>query len=696
MRNLWLRPNINFNLILLSESLLSEYLTIITYTMQNLSSKLNQPQLEAVEYVSGALLVIAGAGSGKTRVITEKIAHLIAKCGYAARNITAITFTNKAAREMRERVAKVIHGIDTRGLTITTFHSLGLKILKEEAHHLGYKTNFSILDSYDSSKIVSDHLKTTDKSLVKSLQHQISLWKNSFATPEYLLSIAKDNLEVANIRIYEQYQDTLRAYQAVDFDDLILLPIYLFKQNLDVLYKWQQKIQYLLIDEYQDTNESQYTLIKLLCQRSQLFTAVGDDDQSIYGWRGAKVENIHNLHDDFKHLKVVKLEQNYRSSNTILAAANSVIQNNQTLFVKKLWSEFGQGEAIRIMSCKNDEAEAELIVRKIMLHHSLNGSKFSDYAVLYRSNHQARILEQTLRNYQVPYTISGGQSFFDKSEIKDIGAYLRLLVNDDDDIAFIRAVTTPKRGIGHVTLDKLTGYSKQRGISLFAALWEEGFASNCAHTQLEELINFGNFINELQAKMKTTAVGELLNELVAKIQYEEYLYEHETMSSAEKKWGNVLQFITWLDKKATNDNKHIPELVQMLTLISLLDGKNEDEVDAVNLSTLHAAKGLEYPYVYLTSCEEGIIPHQESINSDIIDEERRLMYVGITRAQKELTLSYCQQRKTGGEIKTMERSRFIDEMGELNIIDEAIAKHEKIADNDELHLRLQQLKSLLR
>lgn len=664
--------------------------------MQKSLNNLNHPQLEAVKYTSGPLLVIAGAGSGKTRVITEKIAHLITQCGYNARHITAITFTNKSAREMQERIAKVVHGVDTKGLTITTFHSLGLKILKEEAHHLGYKSNFSILDSHDSSKIISDHLKTTDKSLVRTLQSQISLWKNSFVTPEYLLSIAQDNMEIANAKIYEQYQDTLKAYQAVDFDDLILLPISLFKHNLEILYKWQQKIRYLLIDEYQDTNESQYDLIKLLCSREQKFTAVGDDDQSIYGWRGAKVENLHNLQNDFKQLKVIKLEQNYRSTNTILAAANSVIKNNPNLFEKKLWSEFGIGEAIRIISCKNEEAEADMVVRKIMLHHSLNRTKFSDYAILYRSNYQSRILEQTLRNYQLPYTISGGQSFFEKAEIKDVSAYLRLLVNEDDDIAFIRAITTPKRGVGHVTLNKLTNYAKLRGISLFTALFEEGFATTCAHTQLEDLLNFGDLINVLQLKIKSATVGELLNELVAQINYEEYLYEHETMKSAEKKWGNVLQLISWLDKKATADNKNLTELVQMLTLISLLEGKNESEIDAINLSTLHAAKGLEYPYVYLTSCEDGIIPHQESINTNLIDEERRLMYVGITRAQKELTLSYSEQRKIGGELKKVDRSRFIDEIGDLNIIDEALRKHEKIADNNELQSRLQQLKSLLK
>ena len=664
--------------------------------MQNLSLKLNPPQMEAVKYIDGPLLVIAGAGSGKTRVITEKITHLITKCGYLAKHITAITFTNKAAKEMSERATKALYGFDVRGLNITTFHAQGLKILKEEAHHLGYKPNFSILDSYDSAKIISDSLKTTDKALVKRLQTQISLWKNSFITPEYLLSIAKNGIEINNANVYRQYQDTLKAYQAVDFDDLILLPMTLFETNLEVLYKWQQKIRYLLIDEYQDTNQSQYKLIKLLCDRSQMFTAVGDDDQSIYGWRGANIENLNNLASDFKHLKVIKLEQNYRSTNTILIAANNVIQNNQNSFTKKLWSEFGQGEAIRIITCKNEEAEANLIIRRLMLHQSLNHTQYADYAILYRSNHQARLLEQTLRNYQLPYSISGGKSFFDKAEIKDISSYLRLMINDSDDMAFIRAITTPKRGIGHITLDKLGQYAKKRNMSMLEALFEEGFASICSTNQLEDLLNFGNLISDLQFKMEKVAVSELLTELVSKIKYEEYLYENETISSAQKKWGNVLQLINWLSKKAIADNKNIFNLVQMLTLISLLDGRGENEADTIKLSTLHAAKGLEYPYVYFIGCEDGMIPHQESININMIDEERRLMYVGITRAQKELTISYCQERKLGGEIKTITRSRFIDELGASNVIDEIAKNHQKITDNNELQSRLHQLKTLLK
>lgn len=663
--------------------------------MSNLLATLNKEQKQSVQYIDGPLLVIAGAGSGKTRVITSKIAYLINNCNYEAKHITAITFTNKAAKEMLERASQILKDANTRGLTITTFHSLGLKILKEECTHLGYKKNFSILDSHDSLKIVSDIAKTTDKAIIKSLHSKISLWKNSLTKPEYLLSIASDTIELETARIYQQYQDTLKTYQAMDFDDLIKLPLELYENNMEVLYKWQQRIRYLLVDEYQDTNECQYRLIKLLTQRSGMLTAVGDDDQSIYAWRGANLDNLKNLQNDFKNLNVIKLEQNYRSTTTILGAANSVIQNNPKIFNKKLWSELGYGESINIIACKTDETEADTITRKIMLHQLQHQSRFSDYAILYRSNHQSRILEQYLRNYQLPYVISGGQSFFDKTEIKDITAYLRLLVNDDDDPAFIRAITTPKRGIGQITLEKLAKYATSRHISLFAALFEEGFVITCNSTQLEELTRFGNFINDIQFRMHREPVKEILNDIIYTIKYEEYLYDHDTSKSAEKRWGNVLNLIDWLSKKAENDNKTLPELVQTITLINLLDGQTDKEINAIKLSTLHAAKGLEYPYVYLISCEEGILPHQESINNDSLDEERRLMYVGITRAQRELTISHCTQRKQAGELQTRERSRFITEMGSNNIIDNTKRQQEKI-DNAELKDRLQMLKDLLK
>lgn len=663
--------------------------------MQELLNKLNTQQRDAVKYTQGPLLVLAGAGSGKTRVITHKIAYLIKSLGIQAKHIIAITFTNKAAKEMQERASKLVSGLNTRGLTICTFHALGLKIMREEAKNLGYKPTFSVLDSYDSGKIISDIMQTTDKALIRSMQSQISLWKNSFTSPELVKSQAKEEFDHFAARVYLQYQDTLKTYQAIDFDDLIKLPVELFKTDLAVLHKWQLKIRYLLVDEYQDTNVCQYQLIKLLAGSQGQFTAVGDDDQSIYAWRGADSENLRLLNQDYTNLNIIKLEQNYRSTTTILGAANQVIQNNPKLFEKKLWSDFGSGEPIRLISCPNDEAEADLVVRKIMLHQLNAGTKFSDYAVLYRSNFQARVLEQAFRNYKIPYTISGGKSFFDKAEIKDIMAYLRLTINEDDDSAFIRAITTPKRGIGETTLDKLSTYAARREISLFEALFEEGFASVCNPAQLENVLDFGRFINDIQARQKFEPAGELLSEILRAIKYEEYLYDSEEVKAAEKRYGNVLSFIEWMSKKGENDNKTLPELTQTVALITLLEGQSEEEVDSVKLSTLHAAKGLEYPYVFMISCEEGILPHQESIANGSIEEERRLMYVGITRAQYELTISYCEQRRKAGTLEMRERSRFLAELGTKNVLDEAARRFEKITDKTELSNKFSLLKALI-
>ena len=405
---------------------------------------LNAPQREAVKYLDGPLLVLAGAGSGKTRVITQKIAYLIQECGFAPREIAAITFTNKAAREMQERVSQLLVGVNTKGLTIATFHSLGMQILRQEAEVLGYKKQFSILDSSDSYKILSDILATTDKQLLRKTQWQISSWKNGFLTPDQAKANADEELTHAAAKVYQIYQQTLKAYQAVDFDDLIKLPVELFEQHPEVLNKWQHKLKYLLIDEYQDTNACQYKLVKLLTGVEGNFTAVGDDDQAIYGWRGADVENLRQLTQDFTRLKVIKLEQNYRSTVRILRAANQVISNNPKLFEKKLWSELGTGDLIQVSAARDDEHEAESVVMKLMAHKFENRTTYADYAILYRGNHQARILEQHLRNHKIPYTISGGQSFFDKAEIKDLVSYLRLIANEDDDPAFIRAATTPK------------------------------------------------------------------------------------------------------------------------------------------------------------------------------------------------------------------------------------------------------------
>lgn len=663
---------------------------------QTLFPQLNQVQRRAVLHDGSPLLLIAGAGSGKTSVIINKIIHMVGNTGINAKGVFAITFSNKAAREMQLRIAQNRSQLNLRGLKILTFHALGLQILRNDAKALGYKSNFSVLDTMDCLKIISDLTKHTDKAVLHKILGQISLWKNSLVTPKQILATASLASEVDLANIFEQYQNALKTYQAVDFDDLILLPLALFKDNLDILYKWQQKISYLLVDEYQDTNLCQYNLIKLLMQRNiNNLMVVGDDDQSIYAWRGATINNLIQLQADFSNLTIIKLEQNYRSTLSILNVANSLIRNNTNLFTKTLWSSLGHGELVKVCVALNEEQEATMVVKKIMLHQLATNSQFSDYCILYRSNHQSRIIEQTLRSYKIPYTISGGESFFDKAEIKDILAYLRLLINDDDDVAFMRAVNTPKRGIGQATLDKLANYAGIRELSLFAAVYEEGFLQNLAVDQIEELSNFTNFINNLQYKLKQHDISLLLNELVDGIMYKAYLFEQEpNEKNATKRWENVQTLSGWLIKKAQGD-KSLLEIINNLLLSSMLGERDEQNSSSVRLSTLHAAKGLEFPYVYIINCEEGIIPHQESINNDDIEEERRLMYVGVTRAQKELTLSYASTRRMAGEIKEIIRSRFIDEIASEYLLDESVIAHQKIQDNGLLHNKLQQLKNLI-
>jgi len=630
-------------------------------------SGLNVPQREAIHYLDGPLLVLAGAGSGKTRVITQKIAYLVQDCGFQPRNIAAITFTNKAAREMQERIGKLLSKQQADDLQISTFHSLGVRILREEAKALGYKPRFSIFDSADCAGIIGDIAKTVDKATLRRLQSIVSNWKNALVAPEAARHLATNEHEALAAGAYLSYEATLKAYQAVDFDDLIGLPVKLFSEHPEIREKWQNRLRYLLVDEYQDTNACQYQLLKLLTGVRAQFTAVGDDDQAIYGWRGADIDNLKKLPAEFPTLKVIKLEQNYRSTVRILKAANNVISHNEKLFDKKLWSELGHGDQISVTACKDNEAEAEGVIMKLQAHRFEHRGKFKDYAILYRSNHQARLLETHLRNHRIPYLLSGGQSFFDKAEIKDITSYLRLLANEDDDPAFIRAATTPKRGIGAATLQVLGTYAGERHISLFHAAFEEGFAHRVQPRQLEPLLEFCQFINRLQHRAGREPAQQVLPDLLKAIDYETYLYDAEEQRTAQTRWGNVCEFAEWLNKKGEEDGKTLIDLTQSIALINMLDKQNSEDIDAIQLSTLHAAKGLEYKHVFLVGVEEGILPHRESLEPAKLQEERRLMYVGITRAQRSLHISYCEKRKQARELMPCEPSRFIAEMGKEDV-----------------------------
>ncbi len=645
---------------------------------------LNTPQRTAVNYIDGPCLVLAGAGSGKTRVITQKIVQLIESCGYEPKNIAALTFTNKAALEMRERVGKLLREPgQAKQLTVSTFHSLGVHILRREAQALGLKERFSIMDSADCFAIVQDLSATTDKAVIRRIQQAMSLWKNALLTPDQALAQATTEDDAQAARIYRNYVATLSSYQAVYFYDLIRQPVELFRQDEAARDRWQRRLRYLLLDEYQDTNTCQYELVKLLVTgpgKKPMFTAVGDDDQAIYAWRGATMENLRTLQEDFPDLKLIKLEQNYRSSTRILQAANAVIANNPKLFEKSLWSEHGAGDPVKVLAMEDDEAEADQVVIMLSAHKFERRAKFSDYAILYRGNHQSRALEKALRRERIPYVMSGGQSFFDRAEIKDIISYLRLIANADDDPAFIRAVTTPRRGIGQATLEVLGEFSRQWQCSLFEAVFKGGIEARLNERQLSPLREFCDFINQREARASRVGAagtgenaGAVLDDMMKAIDYEPYLYATFDDKQAQEKWQNVLDFTSWLKEKgsggrnADGPEKSLLELTQMVALMSMLEGRDQ-EPDAVRLSTLHAAKGLEFGHVFMVGVEEGILPHKgdpdapAELLAQRIEEERRLMYVGITRAQRSLTLTWCKKRKRARDSMPCEPSRFIKEM----------------------------------
>jgi ATP-dependent DNA helicase Rep len=633
--------------------------------------KLNPRQAEAVKYISGPCLVLAGAGSGKTGVICQKIAYLIQKCDYKARNIAAVTFTNKAAREMKERVAKTLGKDLTRGLTVSTFHSLGLDIIRKEIKTLGYKPNFTLFDDQDSIALLKELTEQEfagDKDLLSKLQMMISNWKNDLLLPEQAIKQAGDQDTQLYAECYQRYQQHMKAYNALDFDDLILVPTLLFKHFPDVRLRWQQKIRYLLVDEYQDTNASQYELVKLIAGERARLTVVGDDDQSIYSWRGAKPQNLVLLGKDYPQLNVIKLEQNYRSSGRILKCANILIANNPHVYDKALFSELNYGIALRVLQTRNEEHEIERVIGELIGHRFLNKSHYKDYAVLYRGNHQSRLLEKALMTNRIPYKISGGTSFFSRAEIKDMMAYLRLLVNPDDDNAFLRVVNLPRREIGPATLEKLGTYANIRQISLFAASFELGVEQHLTGRGLVNVQKFTRWLVETADNALRGDTAAVLRSVVRTINYEDWLYDSSpSAKAAEMRMKNVTELFSWvtqmLEGSEEEDPMTLPEVVTRLTLRDMME-RNEDEEfsDQVQLMTLHASKGLEFPYVFMIGMEEGLLPHQTSIDEDNVEEERRLAYVGITRAQRELIFTYAKERRQYGELIRTEPSRFLYEL----------------------------------
>lgn len=629
---------------------------------------LNSQQMAAVRFIDGPLLVLAGAGSGKTRVITQKIEYLINSCGYSANSIFAVTFTNKAANEMRARVAGLLPSSVRRGLKVATFHTLGLSMIKRHTALCQLKKGFSIFDSEDCMQVLRNFVPTNranEREYMMQIQHQISRWKNDLFTPEQVLNDSKKvamNEEAA--LIYPRYEHTLRAYNAVDFDDLIRLPVYLLSEHPEVLEYWQNKVRHLLVDEYQDSNTSQYLLVKKLVGVRARFTVVGDDDQSIYAWRGAKPENLAELKNDFPQLKVIKLEQNYRSTSRILHAANHLIAHNAHLFEKKLWSELGYGEMLRVLSCRDENDEADQVVTDLISHKLRYGTTYGQYAILYRGNHQSRVFEKVLRHYGVNYRISGGQSWFAKAEVKDIFAYLKLLCNETDDAAFLRTINTPKRGIGDTSLDALGHYAQNRGASLYASSDHLALSEHITDKPRQALYQFKSWIESIKVKIAEGSVVEHLRQMVEESGYEAYIYEQcDSPAKAQKRMDNVWELIEWvgrlLEKKPED---RLPDVVNKLILIDILEQSDEQDEESVQLMTLHASKGLEFPFVYLVGMEEELLPHRVSIDEDYIEEERRLAYVGVTRAQKGLCFTLAKQRRRAGELYDCQPSRFLDEL----------------------------------
>lgn len=704
------------------------------------STGLNLAQQEAVNYMHGPCLVLAGAGSGKTRVITHKIARLI-QTGMAPKRIAAITFTNKAAAEMRER-AKGLIGAAAKEVRICTFHALGVHMLRDSGEVLGLKPQFSILDSDDVLSILKDAGGSTDAATARQWQWTISKWKNMGLNAAQAEAQAADDNERITARIMARYEERLTAYQSVDFDDLIGLPLKLLQSHEDVRAKWQQMMGHVLVDEYQDTNATQYEVLKALVgshdPKNSRFTAVGDDDQSIYGWRGATLDNLKKLPVDFPNLKVVKLEQNYRSTSAILRAANNVIGPNPKLFPKNLWSDLGEGEPVRVVDADNEEHEAERAVARIQsLRASQSviaapnaaapgrpkqgtapsggsavreatsvGVNYRDFAVLYRANHQARVFEQALRKAQIPYKVSGGTSFFDRAEIKDLCSWFRLWVNNDDDPAFLRAVTTPKRGIGHQTLQQLGTFASQYKLSLFEALFSSSLGSVLNARAVGSLHEFGRYVNDLEFRARHVTGAEdsraFLADWLKEIGYEKHLYESEdNEKAAATRWIHVVEFCDWMAQRCggqiddtsgvtlAEEKKSLLEVAQTISLLSTLNEREKDQ-NVVTLSTLHAAKGLEWPHVMLVGVTEGLLPfklgdgadapggsemaHEAAVESlaQRLQEERRLMYVGITRAQRTLAVSWTRKRKKGRDTIAAQPSRFIAEMA----LDKATVKED--------------------
>ncbi|MGK9389375.1 DNA helicase PcrA [Bacillus sp. RK1064] len=629
---------------------------------------LNDAQKEAVKATDGPLLLMAGAGSGKTRVLTHRIAYLMVEKHVAPWNILAITFTNKAAREMRERVQAIL-GPGADDIWISTFHSMCVRILRRDIDRIGVNRNFSILDTSDQLSVIKNILKERNidpkKFDPRSILGSISSAKNELIDAEEYAKTAGDFYDQVVSDVYTDYQKRLLKNQSLDFDDLIMMTIRLFERIPEVLEHYQRKFQYIHVDEYQDTNRAQYMLVKLLAQRFQNICVVGDSDQSIYRWRGADITNILSFEKDYPSSEVILLEQNYRSTKRILHAANTVIQNNANRKPKNLWTENDEGAKIAYYRADNEFGEGQFVAGKIHQLHQSGKRKLSDFAILYRTNAQSRVIEETLLKSNIQYNIVGGTKFYDRKEIKDILAYLRLVANPDDDISFARIVNVPKRGIGATSVDKIAAYAEMNDLSMFEALGQVDFIGLSARAA-NALDEFKQLIDQMTNMQDYLSVTELTEEILEKTGYREALKVEKTIE-AQSRLENIDEFLSVTKNfEEQNEDKSLVTFLTDLALVAdidKLDENEEEDQDAVILMTLHAAKGLEFPVVFLMGMEEGVFPHSRSLMEDAeMEEERRLAYVGITRAEEELYLSSAKMRTLFGRTNMNLESRFIREI----------------------------------
>ncbi|HZG12344.1 MAG: DNA helicase PcrA [Kurthia gibsonii] len=638
---------------------------------KNLLKGMNEQQAEAVQATEGPLLIMAGAGSGKTRVLTHRIAYLVIEKMIKPSNILAITFTNKAAREMRERIDGILGNGTGDRMWVSTFHSMCVRILRRDIDRIGYNKNFSILDTTDQLSVIKNALKELNmdpkQHEPRSLLNAISSAKNEGITSSDFSQQADANnpYDQAVAKVYENYQHRLRKNQSLDFDDLIMMTIRLFKEVPDVLEYYQQRFQYIHVDEYQDTNHTQYTLVKLLARQHENICVVGDSDQSIYRWRGADIQNILSFEKDYPTARTIMLEQNYRSTKTILKAANDVIQNNTSRIKKELRTDNEEGEKIAVFRAYDEKAEAQFVVKTIQEQMLMNNRKPEDFAILYRTNAQSRVMEEMLVKSNMSYTIVGGTKFYDRKEIKDLLAYLRLIANNDDDLSLARIINEPKRGIGATSFDRIAVNALEADRSIFDALAEVDFmglsgkATNAA-------IHFHSMIQNLTQMQEYMSVTELVEEILERSGYREMLKNDKTIE-AQSRLENINEFLSVTQAfEQQSEDKSLVAFLTDLALIADIDslGKEEEQQGTgVILMTMHSAKGLEFPVVFIIGMEENVFPHSRSLqDDDEMEEERRLAYVGITRAEQQLIITCAQTRTLFGRSSFNSPSRFIQEI----------------------------------